>query len=162
MPATEYLVDCCRQPARQNAGSERKDSKRENRETSHASQLTFDWDRSVNATGGKTGRHAGEESDESVVPTNLMNNAATEAAAESGEERDSAERNAKQTDTSRTPSRKKPVSLGLLGVREAARKDRTLKFVNLLHHVSVECLRDAFFNLKKLAAVGVDEVTWHE
>jgi group II intron reverse transcriptase/maturase len=47
-------------------------------------------------------------------------------------------------------------------VREAARQDRPLKFVNLLHHVNVDCLREAFFNLKKTAAVGVDEVTWHE
>jgi group II intron reverse transcriptase/maturase len=47
-------------------------------------------------------------------------------------------------------------------VREAAREDRTLKFTALLHHVSEDCLREAFFNLKKTAAVGVDEVTWHE
>ncbi len=52
-------------------------------------------------------------------------------------------------------------SRGLPGVREAARKDRTLKFTALLHHASEECLREAFFDLKKTAAVGVDEVTWH-
>jgi RNA-directed DNA polymerase len=47
-------------------------------------------------------------------------------------------------------------------VREAARKDRALKFTALLHHVSEDCLREAFFNLKKTAAVGVDGVTWQE
>jgi len=32
----------------------------------------------------------------------------------------------------------------------------------MLHHVNFDCLYAAFFNLKKTAAVGVDEVTWHE
>jgi group II intron reverse transcriptase/maturase len=47
-------------------------------------------------------------------------------------------------------------------VREAARKDSTLKFTALLHHVNEDCLTEAFFNLKKTAAVGVDGVTWYE
>jgi len=50
----------------------------------------------------------------------------------------------------------------LHGVREAARKDSTLKFTALLHHVNEDCLTKAFFDLKKTAAVGVDEVTWHD
>lgn len=37
-----------------------------------------------------------------------------------------------------------------------------LKFTALLHHVNEDCLTEAFFNLKKSAAVGVDGVTWHE
>jgi len=47
-------------------------------------------------------------------------------------------------------------------VREAARKDSQLKFTALLHHVNHDTLLEAFFNLKKTAAVGVDAVTWHE
>lgn len=47
-------------------------------------------------------------------------------------------------------------------MREAARKDSTLRFTALLHHVNCDCLHAAFFHLKKTAAVGVDEVTWHE
>jgi group II intron reverse transcriptase/maturase len=62
----------------------------------------------------------------------------------------------------RTPGRIKRKSRGLHGVREAARKDGTLKFTALLHHVNEDCLREAFFNLKKTAAVGIDGVTWHE
>jgi group II intron reverse transcriptase/maturase len=50
----------------------------------------------------------------------------------------------------------------LHGVREAARKDSTLKFTALLHHVNEDCLTKAFFDLKKTAAVGVDKVTWHD
>ena len=47
-------------------------------------------------------------------------------------------------------------------MRETARKDSTLKFTALLHHVCEDCLTEAFFNLKKSAAVGVDGVTWHD
>ena len=49
----------------------------------------------------------------------------------------------------RTQSRTKRKSRGLHGVREAARKDSTLKFTALLHHVNEDCLTEAFFNLKK-------------
>jgi RNA-directed DNA polymerase len=106
--------------------------------------------------------HAGRKSDESVVPATPANKDAAEASAESAEERDSTERNAAQSTRPRTPSRVKRRSSGLHGVREAARKDRTLKFTALLHHINEDCLREAFFNLKKHAAVGVDEVTWQD
>lgn len=116
----------------------------------------------MNATGGKTDMYADGKSDGVVVPTKLANNDATEALAESMEERTPAKRNVMQTASHRTLSRDKRGSRGLHGVREAARKDSTLKFSNLLHHISEDCLRDAFFNLKKTAAVGVDEVTWRD
>ena len=45
-------------------------------------------------------------------------------------------------------------SRGLLGVREAARRDRKLKFTSLLHHITPELLRASFFELKKQAAPG--------
>jgi RNA-directed DNA polymerase len=106
--------------------------------------------------------NAGRNSDESVVPATSANNDAAEASAEPIEERDSAERNAQQDALHRTPGRTKRKSRGLHGVREAARKDSTLKFTALLHHADEDCLREAFFNLKKSAAVGVDGVTWRE
>jgi len=106
--------------------------------------------------------NADRKSDESVVPSTSVNNGAAEAPAESAEERDSAKRKADQTASHRTPSRVKRESCGLHGVREAARKDSTLKFTALLHHVNEDCLTEAFFNLKRTAAVGVDGVTWHE
>jgi group II intron reverse transcriptase/maturase len=106
--------------------------------------------------------NADRKSDESVVPATPANNGAAEAPAESVEERDSTKRNAEQAALHRTPSREQRRSRGLDGVREAARKDSTLKFTALLHHVDEECLTEAFFNLKKTAAVGVDGVTWHE
>ena len=106
--------------------------------------------------------NADRKSDESVVPAKPVNNGAAEAPAESAEERGSAKRNAEQAVSHRTPGRTKRESRGLHGVREAARKDSTLKFTALLHHVNEERLTDAFFDLKKTAAVGVDEVTWRQ
>jgi len=37
-----------------------------------------------------------------------------------------------------------------------------LRFTALLHHVTVDLLRDSFFALKRQAAPGVDGVTWEE
>lgn len=105
--------------------------------------------------------NANGKSDESVVPATPANNGAAEAPAEPAEERDSAERNAEQAVLRRTPGRNKRKSRGLHGVREAARQDGTLKFTALLHHVNEDCLTEAFFHLKKTAAVGIDGVTWH-
>lgn len=102
------------------------------------------------------------KSDGSVVPTKPTNNGAAEAPAEPVEERDPAKRNAPQTVSPRTPSRNKVESRGLLGVREAARKDRRLKFTALLHHVDVARLTEAFFSLKRTAAVGIDGVSWRD
>lgn len=106
--------------------------------------------------------HANRKSDEPVVPAKSANKDAAEASAESIEERGSTERNAAPTALPRTPSRTKRGSRGLYSVREAARKDRTLKFTALLHHVNEDCLTKAFFNLKKTAAVGIDGMTWCE
>jgi group II intron reverse transcriptase/maturase len=50
----------------------------------------------------------------------------------------------------------------LLGVREAAQKDRKLRFTSLLHHLTPELLRASFFDLKKHAAPGVDDQTWSD
>ena len=61
--------------------------------------------------------NADGKSDEFVVPTTQVNNAGTEPVAESVEGRDSAKRNAEQTDLVRTPKRNKRRSLGLGGVR---------------------------------------------
>ena len=106
--------------------------------------------------------NADRKSDESVVPSTQTNNAGTEPVTESVEERDSAKMNTHQTDRPRTLSRNKRRSLGLAGVREAARAKPGLKFENLLHHITVSLLHDAFDNLKKSAAAGIDDVTWQE
>jgi len=53
-------------------------------------------------------------------------------------------------------------SRGLQGVREAAQRDKGLRFTTLLHHVNEKLLRDSFYLLKRQAAPGVDRVTWSE
>ena len=50
----------------------------------------------------------------------------------------------------------------LLGVRKAARKDKRTRFTALLHHVSINLLRDSYYALRRDAAPGVDGITWKE
>ena len=68
--------------------------------------------------------------------------------------------NTQQPNPYRTPSRESGPS-GLERVREAA-KDGKLKFTALLHHVSIDLLRESYYSLKKQAAPGVDGVPWQE
>ena len=63
--------------------------------------------------------------------------------------------------TGRTQNRA-TASKGLQGVREAAQRDKGLRFTTLLHHVNETLLLDSFYLLKKDAAAGVDRVTWSE
>jgi retron-type reverse transcriptase len=52
------------------------------------------------------------------------------------------------------------VSQGLERVREVAKQDKKERFTALLHHVTVDLLKEAFFWLKREAAPGVDGQTW--
>ena len=81
------------------------------------------------------------------------------ASAESAEGRLSIVENAVPSNLARTPSRNQRRSNGLPGVREAARQSRHLKFTALLHHVNFRSLLMSFYQLKKNAAVGVDQIT---
>jgi hypothetical protein len=50
-----------------------------------------------------------------------------------------------------------------LRIRQAAQKDKELKFTALWHHVyNVDCLRNAYLSIKRHAAPGVDEQTWQQ
>ena len=53
-------------------------------------------------------------------------------------------------------------SIGLDRVREAAKRDKALRFTNLLHHINTKRLHAAYLSLNPKAAAGVDEVTWQE
>jgi RNA-directed DNA polymerase len=66
-----------------------------------------------------------------------------------------------QATAPRTQSRISELS-DLHGVRKAARKDKRTRFTALLHHVTVNLLRDSYYALKREAAPGVDGVTWKE
>jgi group II intron reverse transcriptase/maturase len=85
----------------------------------------------------------------------------TSPSAESGEGRPLIKENAGQSNTHPTQSGKR-VSQGLAGVRKAAREHKEMKFTALLHHLTVDLLRESFYSLKRKAAPGVDGVTWQE
>jgi len=129
-----------------------------NREAPVVSDVNGTSERAGKAVGRTPAMDAAGESDVVVVPEKLPNKAAP-AVAEAAEERTTTGRNADQCATPRTQSRAS-VSIGLEGVRAAARKDRKLKFTCLLHHVDLGLLRDSFFALKKSAAPGIDGMTW--
>jgi hypothetical protein len=48
------------------------------------------------------------------------------------------------------------VSQALERIRQAARQRKKEKFTALFHHVSIDHLKEAFFELKENAAPGVD------
>jgi len=99
------------------------------------------------------------KSDSPVVPAKYPNNAEPPAA-EGMEGRGLAKGNLPQQNASRTPSRKNAPS-ALERVRQAAEKDKKLRFTALLHHIyNPETLRMAYLSLKKEAAPGVDGETW--
>ena len=99
------------------------------------------------------------KSDRPTVPEKFPNNAG-QPAAEGMEGRGLAKGNLPQQNASRTPSREDARS-ALERVRQAASKDKKLRFTALLHHIyNPETLRKACFSLKKEAAPGVDGETW--
>src|ERR1700684_3506210 len=132
----------------------------ENWETSEASRLNQSRDRSQKALRHTADRHASEESDFAIVPVNLSNKE-EQSSAEMGEGRAQTKENIGPSNTSPTQSGKR-VSQGRGGVRQAARERKQERFTALLHHVTINLLRDSFYALKRNAAPGVDGVTWAE
>jgi len=132
---------------------------RENREAPLVSGSSKP-DRLEKATSYTASASASGESDERVVPAKRSNKG-EQSPAESVEGSRSTKGNTEETYTRRTPGRER-VSQGLGGVRGAARRDKKQRFTALLHHVTVDLLRDSYHSLKKQAAPGVDGVTWAE
>jgi RNA-directed DNA polymerase len=117
--------------------------------------------------GPRRERHGGtptmdgpEKSDRRVVPTKQPNEAGS-AAEEVVEGRRLAKRNTDEQNAPRTQTRTRAPS-ALERVREAAKGDRKRRFTALLHHVTIDRLRESYRALKRNAAPGVDEVTWTE
>src|SRR5215208_555332 len=102
--------------------------------------------------------HGRGESDSAIVagkPTNK----AERSAAEPVEPRAEAEGNASQQSTGRAQSRG-TMSQALERIRQAARQRKKEKFTALLHHIRIDLLEQAYFELKEDAAPGVDGLTW--
>ncbi len=81
--------------------------------------------------------------------------------AEGEEGRPLIKENAPQPNTHPTQSGAR-VSQGLVGVRKAAKEHKEMKFTALLHHLTVDLLRESFYALQRKAAPGVDGTTWQE
>jgi len=99
------------------------------------------------------------KSDRPIVPERSSNKAGRPAAEEM-EGRGLAKGNLSQQNASRTLSRAHAPN-ALERVRQAAQKDKKVRFTALLHHIyNLETLRMAYFSLKREAAPGVDGETW--
>ena len=102
---------------------------------------------------------ASEESDCAIVPV-IQPNKEDAYSAEVGEESAWIKENIVRTHTSPTQSGSYIVSQGLSGVRRVATEKKQERFTALLHHVTVDLLRDSYYALRRKAAPGVDGVTW--
>ena len=99
------------------------------------------------------------KSDRLVVPEKSPNKAG-QPAAEEMEGRSLTKGNLRQQNASRTQSRNDAPS-ALERIRQAAKRDKKLRFTALLHHVyAPEMLRTAYLGLKRDAAPGTDGETW--
>jgi len=111
------------------------------------------------------------KSDGPVVPAKLPNNGEgarldpgrpRPTPAEGAEGRGPVKGNPQGHNTLRAQDRT-GVQQALARVRQAARKDKKLRFTTLLHHIyDPAMLREAYFGLKRDAAPGVDGQTWRQ
>jgi len=113
--------------------------------------------------------HERGKSDGPIVPANSPNKGGgnrldrchpTPRPAEEGEGRGPVKGNPQEHNTPRTQDRT-GVQQALARVRQAAQRDKELRFTTLLHHVyNPAMLREAYFGLKRDAAPGIDGQTW--
>jgi group II intron reverse transcriptase/maturase len=112
--------------------------------------------------------HGHEKSDSVIVAVKPANEAKQPAAERSAAERTAAEPvepraetkgNADQQSTCRAQSRVS-VSQALERIRQVAKERKKERFTALFHHISIDLLEEAFYELKENAAPGVDRLTW--
>jgi hypothetical protein len=103
------------------------------------------------------------KSDSPIVPGKLPNKGrGAPRSAEEVEGRGLAKGNRSQQTRFRTQSRE-DLQRALGRIRQAARKDKGLRFTALWHHVyQLERLRWAYYRLKRRATPGVDGRTWQQ
>src|SRR5882757_2823831 len=132
----------------------------ENRETSETPVAQPDRRSAGEGQSHKARAYVYEESHSGIVPMNHSNKDGRPLE-EDEEGRPLIEENARQLNMYPTQSEKR-VSQGLAGVRKVARNNKEMKFTALLHHLTIDLLRESFYSLKRKAAPGVDGVTWQE
>src|SRR5437660_1578253 len=104
--------------------------------------------------------HGREKSDSAIVARKPTNKAVP-TAAEPVERRVGAKGNANQQSTDRAQNRA-TVSQALERIRKVAKERKKEKFTALFHHISIDLLDEAFYELKESAAAGVDGLTWRD
>jgi RNA-directed DNA polymerase len=102
--------------------------------------------------------HADEKSDEGIGPMKQPNKEGSPSA-EAVEGRTSPEGNGGQAAAART-LRREAASNGLAAVRRAARQSKNVRFTALLHHITVDLLKQSYLALERDSAPGIDGVTW--
>jgi len=101
------------------------------------------------------------KSDRPVVATKPANKAEP-LVAERVERRGLAKGKPRRQNTNRALDRE-VVQSTLSRIRQAAVKDRKVKFTSLMHHIyNLSTLREAYYGLKRDAAPGVDGETWRQ
>ncbi len=99
------------------------------------------------------------KSDSPIVATKPANKTGAPEA-ERVEQRGLAKGNPRRQNTSRAQDRE-VVQSALSRIRQAAVKDKQVKFTSLMHHIyNLSMLREAYYGLKRDAAPGVDGETW--
>src|SRR5580693_2067074 len=101
-----------------------------------------------------------EGSDCAIVPMKLTNRE-DKTSAEPAEGRAQTKENDAQPHTRPTQSGAR-VSQGLGGVRQTARARKQERFTALLHHLTIDLLRESYYALQRSAAPGVDGVSWQQ
>ena len=99
-----------------------------------------------------------EKSDSGIVAEKSANKGAC-APAESMERRTGPEGNSESQSTRRAQDRES-VSQAADRIRRFVQREPGVRLTTLLHHVTVDALRWAFFELKRDAAAGADGLTW--
>jgi RNA-directed DNA polymerase len=90
-----------------------------------------------------------------------LTNNEDKTSAEPAEGRARTKENDVQFHTSPTQSGSR-LSQGLDGVRQKARTSKQERFTALLHHLTIDLLRESYFALQRGAAPGVDGVSWQQ
>ena len=103
--------------------------------------------------------HGPEKSDPATVAMKLANK--TEPSVAEPVEQRAGTKDADQQSTCRTQSRS-GVSQALERIRKAAKARKKERFTALFHHISIDLLEQAFYELKENAAPGVDQLTWND
>ena len=101
-----------------------------------------------------------KKSDEAVLSVKAANKGA-QAPAEPPEGRASTKGNLRDQSTPRTQGRD-GVSQAVERIRQAATRKPQEKLTALLHHITTDALRCAFYDLQKTASPGVDGLVWRE